>query len=87
MDKLTREQPKFYHIGYYSDYFNVGTFDVLDRFRKSIWPFCVKSGIYEDEDHVDLYGPIWIMITLIVEIAIIGYINHHLDATKLEMEL
>ena len=52
------------------------TIDILDRMRKSIWPFCSKSGIFGDEDEIDLYGPIWIMITLIVEIAIIGYINH-----------
>jgi hypothetical protein len=61
--------------------------DVMNRMRKSIWPFCSKTGIYEDDDRIDLYGPIWIMITLIVEIAIVGYINYHIDATTLEFEL
>ena len=25
---------------------------------------------------IDLYGPIWIMLTLIVEIAVVGFINY-----------
>ena len=53
--------------------------EVLNRLRKSIWPFCSKHGIYEDDDKLDLYGPLWIMITLVVEIAIVGFINYHID--------
>ena len=63
------------------------TFDVLTRMRKSIWPFCSSSGIYIDDDSVDLYGPIWIMITLIVEIAIVGYINNMIDSSAYELQL
>ena len=48
--------------------------DVLHRLKRAIWPFCSKSMLFEDEDRIDLYGPIWIMITLIVEIAIVGYV-------------
>ena len=55
--------------------------------RKSIWPFCSKSGIFDDEDEMDLYGPIWIMITLIVEIAIIGYINQIVEQTAIDVEI
>jgi len=65
----------------------VTTFDVLTRMRKSLWPFCSKSGIYIDDDSVDLYGPIWIMITLIVEIAIVGYVNNMIDSSTYEMQL
>jgi hypothetical protein len=65
----------------------VKTIDVLDRMRKSIWPFCSKSGIFGDEDEIDLYGPIWIMITLIVEIAIIGYINHIVEQAAIDVEI
>ena len=65
----------------------MSTYGVLQRMRKSLWPFCSKSGIFEDEDCIDLYGPLWIMITLIVEIAIVGYINYHIEQAALELEL
>jgi len=55
--------------------------------RKAVWPFCSKHGIYEDDDRIDLYGPIWIMITLVVEVAIVGYINYHIAQAALELEL
>jgi hypothetical protein len=86
MKKLMENGPKFYEIGYYADYFNVSTFDVLIRMRKSLWPFCSKSGIFVDDDSLDLYGPIWIMITLIVEIAIVGYVNNVIDASAHDMQ-
>jgi len=57
----------------------VTTIDVMTRMRKSLWPFCIKTGIFGDDNEVDLYGPIWIMITMIVEIAIVGYINHSVE--------
>ena len=44
----------------------------------------------EDKDGkggVDLYGPIWIMLTLIVEIAIVGFINYQIDVATLAIEL
>ena len=80
-------QPKFYEIENYAKYFDVGTFDVLNRLRKSIWPFCSKSMLFEDDDRVDLYGPIWIMLTLIVEIAIVGFINYQIDVATMAIEL
>jgi hypothetical protein len=48
--------------------------DILNRLRKSIWPFCSKSYLFKDDDNIDLYGPLWVMLTLIVEIAIVGFI-------------
>jgi hypothetical protein len=85
---LSYDQPKFYETAFYAPYFNVSTMEVLNRMRKALWPFCTKTGIYEDEvsEVVDLYGPIWIMITLIVEIAIVGFINHHIELATLEIE-
>jgi hypothetical protein len=53
--------------------------DVLHRLRKSLWPFCSKTNLFTDDERVDLYGPIWIMITLIVEIAIIGFIDYQIE--------
>lgn len=78
---------KFYEIAHYAGYFNVTTFDVLNRLRKSLWPFCSKSTLFEDDDKIDLYGPIWIMITLIVEIAIVGFINYQIDIATYAIEL
>lgn len=85
--RLISKQPKFYEIAYYGDYFDVTTMDILDRMRKSLWPFCTKSGIFPNDDSIDLYGPIWIMITLIVEIAIVGYVNYQIEAAAMELEL
>ena len=50
------------------------TDEVLSRLRKALWPFCTKKRLLDDERY-DLYGPIWIMVTLIVEMTIVGFIN------------
>jgi hypothetical protein len=84
---MTRTQAKFYELRNYAKYFDVGTFDIMNRLRKSIWPFCSKSMLFDDEDRVDLYGPIWIMLTLIVEIAIVGFVNYHIDVATMAIEL
>lgn len=65
----------FYQTAYYKGYFNVTTDEVLYRLRKALWPFCAKKKLLE-EDRYDLYGPIWIMITLIVEMTIVGFVNY-----------
>lgn len=80
-------QTKFYQLAHYQGYFNVTSFDVLNRMRKSLWPFCSKSTLFDDEDKVDLYGPIWIMLTLIVEIAVVGFINYQIDVATMAIEL
>ena len=63
----------------------------MNRLRKSIWPFCSKTMLFEEDKDgkggVDLYGPIWIMLTLIVEIAIVGFINYQIDVATLAIEL
>jgi hypothetical protein len=78
---------KFYQIQHYQAYFDVTTFDVMNRLRKSLWPFCSKTTLFVDEDKVDLYGPIWIMLTLIVEIAVVGFINYQIDVATMAIEL
>jgi len=65
-----------WQIEHYQPYFNLSTFDLFVRLRKAIWPFCSKSHLFSEDDYVDLYGPIWIMLTLIVEIAIVGFIDY-----------
>jgi hypothetical protein len=65
----------------------VNTFQVLDRLRRSLWPFCTKHSFYGECKNIDLYGPIWIMLTLIVEIAVVGFINYQIDVATLAIEL
>ena len=75
-NQMTQKQTKLWQIAHYQQYFNISTYDVLKRLRKAIWPFCSKSYLFEDEDSVDLWGPVWVMLTLIVEIAIVGFIDY-----------
>jgi hypothetical protein len=56
----------FYQIAHYGGYFDVNTAEVLFRLRRAIWPFCCRQKPFLDNEKCDLYGPIWIMITLIV---------------------
>jgi hypothetical protein len=60
---------------------------VLQRLSKAIWPLCrCKSDIFRD-DRYDLYGPIWIMATLIVEITIVGFIDYNIDVWTMTEEI
>lgn len=54
--------------------------------RKAVWPFCAQRKLLEEEKY-DLYGPIWIMITLIVEITIIGFISYQIDVINMVYEI
>jgi hypothetical protein len=81
-DKVTR----FYQVAHYGGYFDVSTADVLFRLRKALWPFCAKTKLLEDERY-DCYGPIWIMVTLIVEITIIGFVNYQIDVDTMMYEI
>lgn len=65
---------KCYEIAHYSYLFNVNTKDVLKRLFKAIFPY-FNQRIFVNGNY-DLYGPIWIMITLIVEIAIVGFVDY-----------
>eukprot|EP00347_Sterkiella_histriomuscorum_P018231 403346293 len=83
----TMNNTKIWQLAHYKEYFDVSTVDILHRLRKAIWPFCSKSSLFEDEDRIDLYGPVWIMLTLIVEIAIVGFIDYQIDITTAALEL
>ncbi|CDW84789.1 UNKNOWN [Stylonychia lemnae] len=85
--EMTQKQTKIWQIEHYQPYFNLSTFELFVRLRKSLWPFCTKSHLFADEDVVDLYGPLWIMLTLIVEIAIVGFIDYQIDITTAAMDL
>jgi hypothetical protein len=77
----------FYNLAHYSGYFNVSTGDVLFRLRKALFPFICSKRPLLDDDRYDLYGPIWIMISLIVEITIVGFINYQIDIETMMFEI
>lgn len=66
-------------------FFNVSTTDVVKRLFKATVPYfgqrIFQNGIY------DLYGPLWIMISLIVEIAIVGFIDFEVDVLQVARDI
>ncbi|KAK7269323.1 hypothetical protein RIF29_22047 [Crotalaria pallida] len=68
-------------VATYKPYFDIDTFDVLDRIKDSLFPF---RGTFNEKTaaNPDLYGPFWICTTLIFVAASIGtfvtYIAHKL---------
>jgi len=56
-------------IEYYRVFFNVGTKDVMSRVARSMFP---KSVFYQRNETPDLYGPFWIVTTLVVILAVTG---------------
>lgn len=71
----------FLSFEYYQQFFNVDTFMVLDRIASSIIP--KRAGPNYLKSHIgdapDLYGPIWIVITLVFSIAISGNVSRYLQ--------
>jgi len=57
-------------LDYYKVFFNVGTKDVASRLVRSLLPF--RSNFYARGEVPDLYGPFWIVTTLVVILAITG---------------
>lgn len=61
-------------IEYYQPFFDVDTEDVKDRLKLALIPF--KDTFFQiSKDSPDLYGPFWILTTLIVMIAANGNIH------------
>lgn len=72
---------RFFSVSRFSPYFNVDTFDVLERIRDSVLPF--RGNFVEKTSHnPDIYGPFWICTTLIFAAAALGnfaaYLSHKL---------
>lgn len=57
-------------IDYYKQYFNVTTMEMVERMKKAVFP--LYGGSIFDGGEVDLYGPIWIIITLNITITVFG---------------
>ena len=65
--------PSVFSIEYYSEYFDVSTETVLSRIKFALWPFRTEK-IFET-GHFDLYGPVWIYISLVTVISMVGTIH------------
>lgn len=81
------EQPKnhnFWTIEYYQKYFDVQSSDVVERIVSSIVPQKVSPNYFDSNIRAkpDLYGPIWISVTLIFAIGISGNIASYLQSAN-----
>lgn len=75
--------PSFWTVEYYQKYFNVTTEDVVERIKRSVIPFGSDNYLVSHiRPNPDLYGPIWICITLIFSIAISGNIANYFQSAS-----
>ena len=65
--------PSVFSIEYFSEYFDVSTDTVMSRIKFALWPFRTEK-IFE-AGRFDLYGPVWIFISLITVISMVGTIH------------
>jgi hypothetical protein len=67
---------KYLTVEFYKQFFEVTTEEVILRFRNACFP--LYSGSLFDGGKHDLYGPIWIMISLNIAITIFGNIARYI---------
>lgn len=68
-----KPQPGFWTFGYYQSFFDVDTWQVLDRIKGSLLPRPGHSFVrHRLRNRPDLYGPFWICATLAFVLAVTG---------------
>ena len=73
---------KFLSVEYYQKHFEITTDEVIRRVTTAMLP--IKPGsIFGIEQKYDLYGPIWIVLTLNIMIGIFGNFAGYLDYVTL----
>uniref|UniRef100_A0A1E1W2L8 Protein YIPF n=1 Tax=Pectinophora gossypiella TaxID=13191 RepID=A0A1E1W2L8_PECGO len=74
----------FWTIEYYQKYFDVHTEEVVERIISSVLPQRVSRNYFDEriKGKPDLYGPIWISVTLIFTIAVSGNISNYLQSAN-----
>ncbi|XP_072919457.1 protein YIPF1 [Hemitrygon akajei] len=77
-----KKSAPFWTFEYYQTFFDVDTFQVLDRIKGSLLPLPGKNFVrLYIRSNPDLYGPFWICATLVFAIAISGnfanFLTHH----------
>lgn len=78
----SRPKLAFWELGFFAQYFDVTTRDVVSRMMWSVTP-SVTGGTYIDrliKNKPDLYGPLWINVTLIFSMAICGNVADYLSS-------
>ncbi|XP_064477267.1 protein YIPF1-like isoform X2 [Ornithodoros turicata] len=82
---LNREKkpPSFWEFSYYQSLFDVTTKEVLDRVLWSALPRLGSGSTYL-ENHIkpnpDLYGPVWVGVTLIVTTSVSSNVANYLES-------
>ncbi|GCC33100.1 protein YIPF1 [Chiloscyllium punctatum] len=77
-----KKSAPFWTFDYYQTFFDVDTYQVLDRIKGSLLPLPGKNFVrLYIRSNPDLYGPFWICATLVFAIAISGnlanFLTHH----------
>ncbi|XP_028678997.1 protein YIPF2 [Erpetoichthys calabaricus] len=81
-EMLTQQKKnlKFWSFEYYQSFFNIDTFQVLDRIKGSVLPLPGRSFVkHHLRNNPDLYGPFWICATLALIMAISGNVSTFLN--------
>ncbi|XP_019356820.1 PREDICTED: protein YIPF1 [Gavialis gangeticus] len=72
-----KKSAPFWTFEYYQTFFDVDTYQVLDRIKGSVFPVPGKNFVrLYIRSNPDLYGPFWICATLVFAIAISGNLSN-----------
>ncbi|XP_038270588.1 protein YIPF1 isoform X4 [Dermochelys coriacea] len=72
-----KKSAPFWTFEYYQTFFDVDTYQVLDRIKGSVFPIPGKNFVrLYIRSNPDLYGPFWICATLVFAIAISGNLSN-----------
>ncbi|CAM4682432.1 protein YIPF2 [Caretta caretta] len=75
-----KKQPSFWTFEYYQTFFDVDTYQVLDRIKGSLLPLPGKNFVrHHLRNDPDLYGPFWICATLAFTLAVSSNVSHALE--------
>ncbi|KAG6925969.1 Yip1 domain family member 2 [Chelydra serpentina] len=75
-----KQQPSFWTFEYYQTFFDVDTYQVLDRIKGSLLPLPGKNFVrHHLRNSPDLYGPFWICATLAFTLAVSSNVSHALE--------
>ncbi|CAH2273046.1 YIPF2 isoform X1 [Pelobates cultripes] len=71
-----KKPSSFWTFQYYQDFFDVDTYQVLDRIKASVIPLPGKNFVrHHLRNNPDLYGPFWICATLVITLSIMGNLS------------
>eukprot|EP00823_Brevimastigomonas_motovehiculus_P006974 TRINITY_DN5997_c0_g1_i1.p1 TRINITY_DN5997_c0_g1~~TRINITY_DN5997_c0_g1_i1.p1 ORF type:complete len:332 (+),score=100.54 TRINITY_DN5997_c0_g1_i1:58-1053(+) len=85
--QLQQQQPKFYQLAYYQQFFNVDTTTILKRIGSVFLPW--KSppfGPEAEETVADLYAPFWTCCTLVFLMAVTSNLGSYFESSATEWQ-